>query len=408
MDEKAITVLIGALAASVRGEAYAGRADLTEEQRKELFDAALEQKLLPLALQALYCDPSLTEHPELLERVRRLAARQTAGQIQRNAAFDALLPELEKDGLTPVTVKGALCRALYPRGELRLSGDEDLLLPEEQFTAGCGRLRAMGFLPDKDDPDGTAGEIAFVSPNSGLRIELHRRLFDGQGKLFAELNGRFSAGSAQTYIYEEGETALRGLSPHDHMIYLMAHAFKHFAYSGFGLRQLCDIGLWAERYEGQIDWPALQKTMDGLRAGRFTEAVLTLAKTKLGLARQVPVTETGEETCGMLLRDLIAGGIYGTADDAWRHSAGVTKSAVARGRGGRGNVLFAVFPPRERLAEEYPVLKKHPALLPAVWVRRLARYAGQLAAQPKEKRAGASVSIATERMALMRRLDVID
>ena len=47
------------------------------------------------------------------------------------------------------------------------------------------------------------------------------------------------------------------MPPHEHFLYLLLHAYKHFIYSGVGIRQTCDIALWAQRYAGQIRWERL-------------------------------------------------------------------------------------------------------------------------------------------------------
>lgn len=36
------------------------------------------------------------------------------------------------------------------------------------------------------------------------------------------------------------------LAPTDHLLCLLCHAYKHFLYAGFGIRHVCDIGIFAE------------------------------------------------------------------------------------------------------------------------------------------------------------------
>ena len=39
---------------------------------------------------------------------------------------------------------------------------------------------------------------------------------------------------------------IRILAPTDHLLCLLCHAYKHFLYAGFGIRHVCDIGIFAE------------------------------------------------------------------------------------------------------------------------------------------------------------------
>ena len=104
-----------------------------------------------------------------------------------------------------------------------------------------------------------------------------------------------------------------------------------------------------------------------------------------------------------MLSDMLAGGIYGSKSRSRMHSASVTLGAVESTRQGKrsGGVKEALFPPRERLAGKYTVLKKHPWLLPAVWIVRLVGYAAELASG-KGSRADESVMIARKRTELLK------
>ena len=52
----------------------------------------------------------------------------------------------------------------------------------------------------------------------------------------------------------------------DHLLYLILHALKHFLYSGFGIRQVCDIALFSERYRDEIDWSRVKTELQSVSA----------------------------------------------------------------------------------------------------------------------------------------------
>ena len=55
-----------------------------------------------------------------------------------------LFDKMRQNELTPLIVKGIVCRDLYPNPDLRTSNDEDLYIPRDQFG------RWMNFCRQRD------------------------------------------------------------------------------------------------------------------------------------------------------------------------------------------------------------------------------------------------------------------
>ena len=55
----------------------------------------------------------------------------------------------------------------------------------------------------------------------------------------------------------------------DHLVNLIYHAFKHFLHSGFGIRQVCDIVLFANQYGDSIDGDRAIANCQKIRADYF-------------------------------------------------------------------------------------------------------------------------------------------
>ena len=62
-------------------------------------------------------------------------------QSRKTGEFLQLYQKLAEAGLTPLVVKGLVCRSLYREPDYRASGDEDILIPAEQFPE-CSRIFA--------------------------------------------------------------------------------------------------------------------------------------------------------------------------------------------------------------------------------------------------------------------------
>ena len=363
-----------------------------------LLNLALEHKLLPMIVEAV---PG-----EMLSGVpaaKQAALRQVVNQTVHTRSFMTLYQKMRRAGFHPLVVKGVLCRGLYPQGDLRPSGDEDVLVPDGEFEDCCAFLRDYGMIPTGEDDPG-AFEIGWQKPGTNLYIELHRRLFSPDSRVYGDLEAFFEGAADRAAVYPgEYGVAVYSLSAHDHLLYLLLHAYKHFLHSGFGIRQVCDICLWAGKYHDRIDWDLLERQCEGCGTRKFAAAVFGIGVHFLEIPLELPGGwRTDRDFCVPMLRDILCGGIYGAADGERRHAATVTLNAVAADRaGGRRSVWQSVFLPLAAMEKKYPWLKKWPILLPAAWLLRIWGYLR------KGGSAAASITIGEERVKLLRTYDII-
>ena len=399
-------MLLQAVSAALRGAEVGWTEKISDDDWTEFFSLAQAHKVLPLVYEAVY-DCKAAEGVPLVALCRQDALRAALTQTAKSSAFLSLWEMLSRQGLHPLVVKGIVCRAVYPNGDCRSSSDEDLLIPDREWADCCRVLREYGMTPVGSD-DLMQHEIGWEK--GLLYIELHRSLFPPENGAYGELNRFFSAAHerASDYAVEEEKT-VRSLCPQDHLLYLLLHAYKHFIHSGFGIRQVCDIGLWALRYEREIDWDELYGRCEEARALTFSAAVFHLAQKYLAIPLVLPEKWRGiAADPEPMLRDLLSGGVYGATDMSRLHSGSVTVNAVAADRQkGRRSLLTSVFPPREQMSAQYPELKNHPGRLPVVWIKRLLKYAKETHAA-ENNRAGEALRIAKERTELLRLYGIIE
>ena len=201
---------------------------------------------------------------------------------------------------------------------------------------------------------------------------------------------------------------LLAMPPHEHLLYLILHAYKHFVRSGIGLRQFCDIGLWAREYHAEIDWQLLHDQCASAHAATFATAAFRIARGYLGIDFDLPALWDSPIDVEPLLHDTFCGGVYGSNDYTRLHSSTVTLNAVKASRTGeKSSVLSTVFPKREYLERNYSYLKKHPYLLPVAWVQRIAHYASEKQSGADNSASG-SIKLAKERIELMKRYGVME
>lgn len=367
-----------------------------------VFALAGQQKLLPLVFEAARKAPAAAENAALFASVKQQVVAQVLSQTVRAAEFAALYQKLRAAGLHPVVVKGQLCSRLYPLTDHRISADDDLYIPDGEFLACHEALRENGLTTDTPaDALVTADEVSYTKKGSPLYIELHRHLFDSAEDAHDDLN-RFFADLQPVEI--DGFLAM---PPHEHLLYLILHAYKHFVSCGIGLRQFCDIGLWARAYHDQIDWQRLHAQCERVHAATFARAAFHIARDGLGIAFALPAPWDAAIDTEPLLHDTLCGGVYGSNDYTRLHSSTVTINAVKASRTGeRSGVLRTVFPKRAYLERRYPYLQKRPYLLPVAWLARMVHYAAEKRSGADNSAAG-SLRLARERIALMRCYDIL-
>lgn len=368
-----------------------------------IFTLANQQKLLPILFEAARKTPAAAENATLFAVTKQQVIGQVLHQTMRASEFADLYRKLRSAGLHPIVVKGQLCSRLYPLKDHRISADDDLYISDAEFMACHEQLLANGLrIGTPADELATADEVSYTKEGSPLYIELHRRLFDSSEDAHDELNHFFADLNP---VEIDGFLAM---PPHEHLLYLLLHAYKHFVRSGIGLRQFCDIGLWARAYHGEIDWQRLHDQCASVHAATFAAAVFRIARDYLGIDFDLPMPWDASIDVEPLLHDTLCGGVYGSNDLTRLHSSTVTLNAVKASRTGeKSSVLRTVFPKREYLERRYPYLKKRPYLLPVAWAQRIAHYASEKQSGADNSASG-SIKLGKERIELMKRYGIMN
>ena len=366
-----------------------------------------------MVYQAVYNCPAAREQSDLIKTYFEKVSKQVARQVMKTAEFLQIYQSLCRKGVKPLVVKGLICRNLYPFPDQRPSTDEDVfILPENFWT--CHKLfMNFGMHLVEENPDvSLEHEVAYWKDNTQLYIELHKNLFPPESDAYGDFN-RFFEGAHERAVVE----TIHGVSVHtlgytEHLFYLICHAFKHFLGSGFGIRQVCDITLYANQYGKEINWNLLIERCKEICAERFVATIFKIGEKYLtfhpeeacypNILRDLAMDE--EE----LLQDMLEGGVLGNSNLSRIHSSNITLHAVVanrRGKEARGMLLKTIFPSRQYLVKWYKYLDKYPFLLPVAWVSRICKYLGEV--DKKRNDPGAAVQIGTQRVELLKKYGVL-
>lgn len=387
MLTKTERLFLQAVAAAVRDREVSWQGGVAAGEWQELFVLAGQHKLLPMVLEAVY---HCTAFHSLSQQERKLYQKQAAMQVLmqtiRTQEYGNLLEFLKKEGLHPLTVKGIVCRRLYPQPELRTSADEDMLILPQERERYHRVLLSYGMhaahIGEKHKKDVLSEEFSYVSNHSSLRVELHTALFPIKNEPFQGWNTCFIQVWEQDQTVTAGNFNVRTMGATDHLFYLICHMLKHFLHSGFGIRQVCDLMLFAETYGEEISWEKVYQQCEQIHAFSFVRAVFLIAEEYLYLDRKkscLPeVFMEKEADPEPLLKDILSAGIYGNADSERIHSSAMTLGAYT----GSGNYERGVwrewrhllFPSYKELKNRYAILLRFPWMLPGVWVIRFLHY----------------------------------
>ena len=389
---------------------------LTEKQWNHLFVLAAQHSLLSAVYDVVGKTPEFAElSDELRRQVKTQAMQSVLQQVSRTARFLSDEKELTQLGVQPLVMKGIVCRNLYPKPDLRPSGDEDLLIPEKDFAAVDAYFMRKGFVRDKETamPDGIKDgdvpeEMGYIHPKTGAFYEIHTRLFSTESSAYSYLNRAFSDVFAHPSKVEVQGQSIFTLEETHHLFYLLCHSFKHFLHGGVGIRQICDMVQMIRIYGRKIDWEMFWQLCEEYHMTCFCINLLDIGERYLGFSYEasgaVRAAKKLHSDSEALLIDILDAGSFGKSSAGRIHSANITLYAAETGmeKHTAGGIWKSLVPEASYMKNKYPYAERYPFLLPAAYVQRILKWLGQ-----GEKEQKSSIEVGAGRVELLKKYDMI-
>ena len=274
--------------------------------------------------------------------------------ILLNAEREAILARLEAMGCWYMPLKGSLLQYDYPKFGMRQMSDNDILIDQTYRAAIRDLMRQRGY---EVKVYGKGMEDEYLK-QPVYNFEFHTALFfqalnPGLAAYYEDVSNRMEKDAGNGYGYH--------LPEEEFYIYLVAHGYKHLNYSGTGLRHLLDVWVYARKHP-DLNWERITGELGKMGAADFEGLCRTLSGKLLDAPETVPELTARERE---MLEAMITAGTYGTAQTRMEKRLGQgSKLIYLRDR---------LFPSRERAAVFYPILHRHPWLLPVIWIWRLLR-----------------------------------
>lgn len=318
-----------------------------EKARKVLY----EHHLTAIAVRgAARCGVPRTE--PALQKMKIQFCQDIAVSRLQMQQLSAVYEQFEKHGIQYMPIKGAVLKSMYPQPELRMMGDADIMIHQEQYPQIREALLSLG-LQEKLIRD---HECTWC--NGDFKLELHRRLIPSYNKDYYSYYGD---GWHLAQPNEQGSACYMGAE--DHFIYLLVHFAKHYRDGTISAKNLCDFWVWRRVYP-DMNEAYLQEQLQKLKLLDFYKNILDLLDVWFEGA-------TPTEAVEILTHTAFQGGIYNVEESeiaSYLLKRSVEGNSLSEGRGKW--FLRKVFPAAIALHRRYPVLKKYPVLLPVIWVWR--------------------------------------
>lgn len=348
-----ITDVIGLVKSGITGEPAVLHDDL---DFNNIYRLAVKHNSVPLLYYGLV-NSGVTLPPELEEKFFAAVCRNIMMCEYQDAESAKLEDAFRNSGIDYMPLKGFIMRELYPKREMRIMADVDILIRLEQYEQIVPIMEDLGFKFTVESPK----ELIWDKPP--LSVELHKSLVsdkcDDYYKYYAD-------------GWKFADKALDGstkyvMSDEDFFIFMVTHLAKHYRVAGIGIRHITDIWVYLKN-KPSLDMEYIDAEISQLKLTEFFKNILKTVDVWFNGAEHDNVTE-------LITEKIINSGSFGTTDDANKSSAlQELKSGKAKNVRTE-HILQSVFLPYKNMCLLFPVLKKAPILLPALWAWRIIKTA---------------------------------
>ena len=245
-------------------------------------------------------------------------------------------------------VKGCNMKPLYPKPELRVMGDADILIRMEQYSQIVPIMESLGFEATQES------DHEYIWRSKELYLELHKRLIPSYNEDFYSY---FGDGWRLAKIQEGCRYKML---PEDEFVYLFTHFAKHYRDGGIGCRQVVDLWIFRRAFP-QLDEAYIKQELEKLQLFRFYQNICHLIEVWFQDGQ-------ADETTDFISDFIFQSGTWGTAHSHVLSSEVKNKKIAGSAKGGKlRTVCSVVFPTALSMQKEFPVLKSAPYLRPVLW-----------------------------------------
>lgn len=315
----------------------------------QLMDIARKGQIVYLIHGALL---KLSLKEEEYNLIRPGVVNSTIKTLRQVCLINELSAELEKAGIRNQFLKGSVMKFVYPNPEMREMSDVDIMIYESSLDKTDSILCKMGFTKKTD-----IKHHSIYANKAGIIVEAHWDLYDCNvdKEQFVYYKDNFRA------VLSEGKKYSFEFTKEDFYVYMISHMAKHFYETGCGVRNLVDIYVYNNAYDGVIERSTVDREFKRLGLDEFEKHMKNLAYIWLD---NCPASQFYID----LFEYMLDCGIYGKGENGvWGQ---LIKGNADLDRKRSRLKKWYYFPPKSYMTEYYPWLRNRTWLLPVAWIIR--------------------------------------
>lgn len=345
----------------------------TQEEWEVIHKIAGAQKLWPMIFEKVCDTPEYMSLPQNLQMSwMQEAFAHISQQVTQSEELSRICGVLQSEGIKYVILKGISCRRYYPNPDSRPSGDEDILIDWRDYEKCDALLKRNGYICEDDlDLENVQDkrEAHYIAENGTLYLEVHFNAIGRENQRQQRLNAPFDDALSHVEMIEYENSQLVVFEPTYQVMHLLSHFYRHLYEAGVGLRQMLDVLITISTEGERINWNIIEEFLKKTEMRKIFAAVLNVGVNyfhiDLGIVPKILWNKKIKPE--PMLEDMFDGGIYGYGENGERKLAeNFTLDIDTK----HNRFLRVIFPAKQRLANRYPVLHKHPARYPMYIVIR--------------------------------------
>ena len=319
---------------------------------EKLYKQLSRHSILALGYTGLVNCGADKKHPVMQQLFRDYIAVMLKSERQLSALKE-LFTAFEQQGIDYLPLKGINMKKLYPKPELRSMGDADVLIRKDKYDDVVNIVKAQGYEFILQASHTKNWE------NKNLHLEVHTDLMPDSDEdyynYFEECWPKAILKNGSEYCF----------SAEDEFLFIFTHFARHFRCGGIGYRQLIDLWVYT-RCHPNLDQDYILRAAEQLKITDFYINVMNAVKVCFEDA-------TADEKSDIITSYILNSGNWGSVV-----SHTISKGVQGRSTGEATNknlkiysFMDSLFPKVEIIRIRYPVLHKHPKLLPFMWIYRI-------------------------------------
>ena len=268
------------------------------------------------------------------------------------AATQRLIDAFEKQGIDNLLVKGQFIKDAYKQPDFRAMSDVDIHIKKTDIKRIKSLVLSMDYqvLEETDD-------LLVIVQQPFVQIELHGD------------NGDFRDTTMGDNLFDvarlkEGKSHTYEFSVNDHFVYIIEHYAKHFRdLGGMGIRMVADVYNLHKHLYNSLEEKYIEEKLKSSGTFKFYKMLLSKCKQYFESGNTDIIFDDVDV---FIMSSLLFG-----REEVLYYNRQLDYQRKYLNNSDKGNyIIRRIFPPRKRLIEEYPSLKKTGVTLPLVWVHR--------------------------------------